>query len=187
MPAWSGSPGSKPSGKPSVQLREVATGRVDRRRVGRRRPRAAGPWRRAPGGRPWPGPSTSRSRWRVGQRRDQPLCELLGAVVELDATPRRPAAVSVATRRRRSVGSGATSDEALLVESTQQPGQVARVQGQAFAQLAYAGAVRADLEQQPGHPERASGAEERLVERADALGVRAVEPPQGLGVADGIL
>ena len=51
--------------------------------------------------------SVSRSCWRAGQRRDQPLRELLGPVVE-PAAEGAALAVSRTVRRRRSSGSGAT-------------------------------------------------------------------------------
>jgi len=66
-------------------------------------------------------------------------------------------------------------DQAVGLQRPQQPAEIARVEPQPRAQLAYLAALLADLPQDARLPERPTAAEEALVERAGALGDRAVE------------
>ena len=68
-------------------------------------------------------------------------------------------------------------DQPVPLQRPQQPAQVAGVQVQPGAQVPDVAAVRADLPQHPGLPERAAAGQERVVERAGPLGDGAVEPP----------
>jgi len=66
-------------------------------------------------------------------------------------------------------------DHAVGLKRPQQPAEIAGVEPQPGAQVAYLAALRADLPQDARLSERPTAAEESLVERAGALGDRAVE------------
>ena len=128
------SPGSKPVGNRTVELVEVAVHRLPRRRrAGCDRPDVDGrrPDQQVGGGQRLGQPLLLP----VGQRRDEPLGELLGAVVQPRRGARGPAPVSWTVRRRRSSGSGAPH-QAVVLEPAQQPAQVAGVEVEPSPQVA---------------------------------------------------
>ncbi len=115
-----------------------------------------------------------------GERGDQTPGEALRA--RLEVLPRRAALGGGHRQAPTPVGRvRPDGDQAVVLQPGQDPAEVPGVQTETVAQLADRGAVRTDLVQDPRHPEGAAGAQERLVEHADALGVRAVEPAQGRG------
>ena len=169
------------AGEAGVQLGEVLTHRGPRRR----RPRVDVEQldgRRADqevGGRERLGQASPLT---CGQRLDQPARQLLRAVVEpatqgaaLPGQPHDPTAPVLEVRP--------DVDQPALLQRPQLPGQVTGVQAQPGPEVERGRAVRrrTDLEHQPSQAERQPEPEERLVERADPLGVGPVEPPDDLG------
>jgi len=112
----------------------------------------------------------------LAQRPEQRDGGVVGEAVELgpfgpagDGEPRRP---DPPVRLVRLDG-----DQPVPFQRPQQPAQVARVQVQPGAQLPDVAAVRADLPQHPGLPERAAAGQELVVQCAGSLGNGPVEPP----------
>src|SRR6266702_28273 len=112
----------------------------------------------------------------LAQRPEQRDGGVVGETVELgtfgltgDGEPRRP---DPPVRLVRLDG-----DQPVPFQRPQQPAQVAGVQVQPRPQVPDVAAVRADLPQHPGLPQRAATGQERVVERAGPLGDGPVEPP----------
>ena len=77
---------------------------------------------------------------------------------------------------------GGDLDEPLGLQSPQQPADVPGVEPEAFAQRPHIATVLTDLPQQPGCAERSVAGEVVVVQGADPLRHRPVEPPNTLDV-----
>jgi hypothetical protein len=123
----------------------------------------------------------------LGHRGDQPALlrppepgehrggRLVGAGVQLgtlpDAGPRQPGHADPPVN-----GAGPHRDEPLGLQRPEHPAQVPRVQVEPGPQRPHIGALRADLPQHSGVAERPAPGEERVLQGADPLGDRPVEP-----------
>ena len=111
----------------------------------------------------------------------------LGARLFLERRQHRPAAAGHGQFALAGVGGGRSpSQQATLLETAQDPAQVAGVQSQVAAEIGGAArrAVR-QLVEHAGFGQRQRGVEQVLAEHADPAGVETVEGADGVDVASG--
>jgi hypothetical protein len=175
--------GIEPAREAGVELGEVLAGRLDGRRVGGldlaqahggRSDQQVGGGQRLgePGALP------------VGEWRHELASQGLGALVE--RAPRLPSLAGQSHDAAAPVDRvGGDRHQSVVLQPSQEAGEVSRVEVEPLAQLAHVRALDAHLEEEARDRERPAEAEEGLVQDADALGPGAVEAAEddGTGVS----